>query len=116
MKKIYVQAGQAIKKEVAQSLRKRHSVPRWVLLLLALIVVPVFNAAFPDRTTRSPQVAIAVMSEDTPKQLSSSCALSSELPQSVLEWQKQICLAAHEFSLDPNLIGALIWWESNDDL
>lgn len=114
MKKIYKQAGQAIKKEVGQSLQKRHSVPRWALLLIAVIGVSLFGAKFPDRTTENTQVAATMPIES--EGLSSDCALSSELPQSVLQWQEQICLAAHEFSLDPNLIGALIWWESNGDL
>lgn len=46
MKKAYVQAGQQARKVVSKKLRKRYSVPLW--LLLVLIGIPVFCDRFPD--------------------------------------------------------------------
>lgn len=120
MKKVYVDASHAMKKSVARSLRRRHSVPGWALLLIA-ILVPLFAAKFPDRSAgvaqvASVQVAGAVPAASVPEEPVSGCVLSSALPRTVAEWKPEICLAAHEFSLDPNLISAVIWWESKGSL
>lgn len=123
MKKVYVEAGSAMKKGVSKSLRKRHSVPRWALLLI-VILVPCFSAKFPDRSDRrtevvqvaSAQVASAMPVESAPEQPPSGCVLSPALPQSVSQWQELICLAAGEFSIDANLISTLLWWESDGDM
>lgn len=82
MKKIYVQAGQAMKKEVSQSLRKRHSIPRWALLLLALIVVPVFSEKFPG-----PQQPITGLA---PAPLEATASLDPIAGIDVSKWQGPI--------------------------
>lgn len=115
MKKVYVEASHAMKKGVSKSLCKRHSVPRWAVLLI-VILVPCFSAKFPDRRTEVGQVASAMPVESAPVQPPSGCVLSPALPQSVSQWQEPICLAAREFSIDANLISVLMWWESDGDM
>lgn len=92
MKKIYKQAGQAMKKEVSQSLRKRHSVPRWVLLLLALIVVPVFSERFPgpQQPVTGPvvQASAPIPLEATPPDPGPIAGIDvSEWQQGPIDWQ-----------------------------
>lgn len=115
MKKVYVQAGRSAGKAVSKRLRKRYSVPLW--LLLVLIVVPAFCDKFPDPSTRvgagaqEPDVA-----EPTVRQAQYDCQVSPVFPPSVLQWSEYICVAAHEFSIEPNVIAALMQWESGGDM
>lgn len=115
MKKIYAQAGRSAGKAVSKRLRKRYSVPLW--LLLVLIAVPAFCDKFPGPSTRvDTRVQETGITEPPTQQAQHACQLSPAFPSAVLQWSEYICVAAHEFSIEPNVIAALMQWESGGDM
>lgn len=93
MKKIYVQAGHAIKKEVGKSLQKRHSVPRWALLLI-VIAVPWFGAKFPDpgsyyykQDSQQPVTGLAPAPLEAATSLDPIAGIDVSMWQGSIDWQ-----------------------------
>lgn len=115
MKKIYAQARRSAGKAASKTLQKRYSVPLW--LLLVLIATPIFCDKFPGPATTVGKDAQAMESPhpDT-QQAEYACRLSPAFPSGVLQWSQYICVAAQEFSIEPNVIAALMQWESGGDM
>ena len=85
-------------------------------ILLVIIAINLFSPVkLVSASTEIPEENAVATQEDLTEESITGCSISSNYPQSILQWCSPIIEEANKFNMDPNFIAAVMLQESGGD-